>query len=272
MIFLESYRELGDPGARARRNGFEDVAGRRQTCFNAGVLRMHAAGHHAANAGDEPRFVCHGDDASGGADDVDDIALATASAQRVPVGIERADGDGNARAQAEFLGPFRRKMTGEVIGSEILAGELVANAIQQRIDLRQKRLRREPAPLWIPHPLVTHGADAALRPVGIGDAAQRGRNHVAVLERGGELSSLFRIVAQPMQQLGKAPLMRIDTAAPLNGFEVFFVRQRRDLLRLRGGAMVAPEVVLARAAASARRPGRRSSPWCPAQSRPPGRR
>ena len=48
-------------------------------------------------------------------------------------------------------------------------------------------LRRQPAPLRVPHPLVAHGADAALHRFGIGDAAQRGRHHVAVLERRGKL-------------------------------------------------------------------------------------
>ena len=82
---------------------------------------------------------------------------------RVPVRIEGADRDGDAGLQPEFLRPFCGKMAGEMVGGEVLAVELFAHAVKQRIDLRQETLRRQAAPLGVPHPLVAHGADAALR-------------------------------------------------------------------------------------------------------------
>ena len=54
----------------------------------------------------------------------------------------------------------------------------------------------------------------------VGDAAERGGDHVAVLEGGGELGALVGVVAEPVQELGEAPLVRVDAAAPLDGFEV----------------------------------------------------
>ena len=92
---------------------------------------------------------------------------------------------------------------------------------------------------------MAHGADAALYFFRIGDAAQRGRHHVAVLEGGNEFRSLAGIVAQPVQQLGKSPLRRIHAAAPLDRFQPFAVSGFGDLRRLALGAMVAPQVVLA---------------------------
>ncbi len=81
--------------------------------------------------------------------------------------------------------------------------------------------------------------------LGVGDAAERGGDHVAVLEGGGKLRALVRIVAEPVQQLGKAPLVRIDAAAPLDGFEILLVGEGGDLLRFGFGAMIAPQVVVA---------------------------
>ena len=81
--------------------------------------------------------VAHGDDAGGGADDVDDVAFAAAGADGVPVRVERADGDGDAGAQAELRGPLGREMAGDVVGGEVLRRcSLVADAGEQRIDAR----------------------------------------------------------------------------------------------------------------------------------------
>ena len=54
---------------------------------------------------------------------------------------------------------------------------------------------------------------------GIGDAAQHGRDHVAMFERGGEAVALVGIVAQPVQQFREAPLGGVDAAAPFDGFQ-----------------------------------------------------
>ena len=47
-----------------------------------------------------------------------------------------------------------------------------------------------------------------------------------------------------MQQLGKSPLRRINPAAPFNGFQLFAMRQFRDLRRFLLGPVVAPQVIL----------------------------
>ena len=170
----------------------KDVAGCRESGFDAGVLRMHAARHHAADAGHQLGVLGHGDDAGGGADDVDHIAFAAARAQSRPSAHRMRRREWECRRAVPVPRPMRRKVSGEVIGGEIVAGELFANAVKQRVDLGKKRLRRQAVPLGIPHPLVAHGADAALGQFGIGDAAERGRHHVAVLEGGGELRALVR--------------------------------------------------------------------------------
>src|SRR5580658_2198008 len=51
-------------------------------------------------------------------------------------------------------------------------------------------------------------------------------------------------MAKPVQQLGEAPLGRVNAAAPFDAFEAHYVRRRGNLLGFGRGAMVAPEVVL----------------------------
>ena len=65
-----------------------------------------------------------------------------------------------------------------------------------------------------------------------------------MFERRRQLVALFRVVPQPVQQLGESPLVRINAAAPLDRFEIFAVGKLGNLLRLTLGAMVAPEVVV----------------------------
>src|ERR1700733_15151104 len=131
-------------------------------------------------------------------------------------------------------------MSGDLIRSKVFAIETVTNSIEERIEFGEELLRRQPAPSRVPKPLVAHGADTALHLCRIRNAGERGRNHVAVLEAGEEVRPFFGIVAEPMQQLGESPLVRINTAAPLDGLEFLSVRQRGDLLRFFLGAVVAP--------------------------------
>ncbi len=58
---------------------------------------MNGAGYDAADARDQVRLFPDGHDAGGGADDVDDVSEADSRADRVPMGIERADRDRDAR-------------------------------------------------------------------------------------------------------------------------------------------------------------------------------
>ena len=91
---------------------------------------------------------------------------------------------------------------------------------------------------------MTHGAHAALCLTGIGDSGERRGDHVAVLERSCEFCALLGIMAQPVEELGEAPLVRVDASAPLDGFEIFRVGERCDLLRFFFCAVIAPEVVV----------------------------
>src|ERR1700678_3576353 len=141
---------------------------------------MDAAGNDSAYAGDEGGVLLYGDDAGRGTDDVDDVALAAAGAEGVPMSVECTDGDGDAGAKAEFFGPLGGEMAGEVVGGEAVAGELVANAVQGGIEFGEEALRREAAPFWVPEPLVSHGADGGFDGAGVADAAEGGGGHVAV--------------------------------------------------------------------------------------------
>ena len=92
---------------------------------------------------------------------------------------------------------------------------------------------------------MAHGADAALGGFGVSNAAEGGGYHVAVFEGRGEAVALTGVMPEPVEQLGPTPLMRVDAAAPLNGFKMLGVGELGDLLGFEQGAMVAPEVVFA---------------------------
>jgi len=244
LVGLEPFRECGDGGVGAAGDGVEDIACSREAGFDAGVAGMDAAGHDTADAGNEFGLAGHGNDAGGGADDVDGIAFADVGADGVPVRVECAYGDGDAGAQAEGRGPFGRKMAGELVAGEVFAAELGADAGEEGVDGDEKVLRRQAVPLGIPHPLVAHGADAALDVFCAGDVAERGGDHVAVLERSNEVFSSIWIGAQPVKKLGEAPLVGVDAAAPLDAFKSERVSSSGDELGFLVGAMVAPEVVV----------------------------
>ena len=90
---------------------------------------------------------------------------------------------------------------------------------------------------------------------GIGDAGEGRGDHVAVLEGGDEAVALVGVVAEPVEQLGEAPLVRVDVAAPVDGFEVFGKGELGDLAGLLVGAVIAPEVVVVEGLRAQRRPG-----------------
>jgi hypothetical protein len=136
------------------------------------------------------------------------------------------------------------EVAGEVVGGKVVAGEFVAYAIEEWVDLRKERLRGEAVPAGVPHPFVAHGADAAFCLAGVGDAGECGGDHVAMLKGGGESATFVRIVAEPVEELGESPLMGVDAAAPLDGFEIFFVGEGGDFPGFRFRAVIAPEVVL----------------------------
>jgi len=65
-----------------------------------------------------------------------------------------------------------------------------------------------------------------------------------VLKGRREAAALPGIVAQPVQELGKAPLGRVDAAAPVDGFEAPFTGRGGDLAGFLPRAMIAPEIVV----------------------------
>ncbi len=205
---------------------------------------MHASRHHAAHAGYQLRLARHRDNARRRAHHVHHIAFADIRAHRIPVRVECAHWNRNPRTQSQFRRPLRRKTPGFAIARLVCAAHLRAHALQERVHLHQKLLRRQPAPLRIPHPLVTHRAYTALQPSHALHAAQRRRHHVAVFERRHKPASLFGIMPQPVQQFRKSPLMRIHSAAPLNRFQTRRMRLRRNLLGFGMRAMITPQVVV----------------------------
>src|SRR4029079_6919123 len=146
------------------------------------------------------------------------------------MGIEGAHRNWNSSAKSESFGPFRRKLASNRIAGRVLPLHLLPDSLEQRIDGNQEVLRWQSAPFRIPHPLVPHGANAALYVAHILHSTQCGGNHVAVLQCRGEGVSLPRIVPQPVQQLRKTPLVRVHAAAPLDCLQPEGMRLSSDLL------------------------------------------
>ncbi len=240
----QALRERGDGRAGAPRDRVEDVAGGREARLDPGQRRVHRAGNDAAQARHARGLVADGDDAGRGADHVDHVAEADAGADRVPVRVEGADRDRDAGAQPHPFGPRRRQAAGQRVGGRVAARDLVPHAGKQRVHRREEALWRQAAERRAPHPLVAHRADAARHLRGIGDPAERGRHHVAVLERGDDAVALVGVVAQPVQQLRESPLRRVGVAAPVDRLEAGLVRLARDLGGFAPAAVVAPEVVV----------------------------
>src|SRR5664279_1459417 len=95
---------------------------------------MDGAMNDSADAGNQPRVVTHSNDASRGADNIDDISGPRACANSVPMRVECANGDGNTLSKAEFFGPFGAKVPGNFVAGLVFSLELSANAFQQWIN------------------------------------------------------------------------------------------------------------------------------------------
>src|SRR5215469_18552854 len=92
---------------------------------------------------------------------------------------------------------------------------------------------------------MSQGADAALYACGVRDSTQGCRHHVAMLECGNQISPALGVVAKPMQKLGKAPLGRVNPAAPFNRLQSFRVGGGGDSSGFPFPTMVAPDIVFA---------------------------
>src|SRR5262245_5118852 len=120
--------------------------------------------------------------------------------------VECADRDRNTRAKTELRRPFRREPAGEFVRGCVSARELGAHAFKQWVDRYQKILGRHSIERLVPHPFVAHGADASWSACRVGDAAQSGRDHVAMLQSRHHPAALVRIMSKPMKKLRKSPL------------------------------------------------------------------
>src|SRR5947209_13586012 len=100
--------------------------------------------------------------------------------------------------QTQLLAPIRREMARDLVRRSVLALQLLTNTEKKRIHFDQEGLGRQSAQRFVPKPLVAHGADAALHLLRIGDTAQCGSDHVAMLEGRSESVTLFGIMPQPM--------------------------------------------------------------------------
>ncbi len=65
-----------------------------------------------------------------------------------------------------------------------------------------------------------------------------------MLQRRGKALALFRIVAQPVKQLGEAPLGGVNATAPVDGGEALGVRRGGNFGSFFPRAVVAPEIVI----------------------------
>ena len=91
---------------------------------------------------------------------------------------------------------------------------------------------------------MPHGANAARRVGDVVDTAQHGSHVVTMLEGGDELVALIRIVAQPVQKLGKTPFGGVGSAAPLNGQQTGLMRFVCNFSCFTPGTVVTPEIVI----------------------------
>ena len=91
---------------------------------------------------------------------------------------------------------------------------------------------------------MAHGADAAGGLGGVGDAAEGGGGHVAVLEGAGDGGAFGWVVAEEVEEFGPAPFAGVGAAAPVDGGEFGLVGGLGDLGGFAPGAVVAPEVVI----------------------------
>ena len=159
-------------------------------------------------------------DAGGSADDVDDIAFPDAGPDRVPMGVEGADWNRNPGLQAELFGPCGGQVAGDAVGRCVTSGEFPAHAGRAAGQ----------ATSGTPRAAARRGSRSTStcgpwrrRERGIWFTSRMPHkdrcDHVAVLQRGQHSGPFLRVVPEPVEQLRKSPLGRVDAAVPVDGFE-----------------------------------------------------
>ena len=141
--------------------------------------------------------------------------MASQWASKAPTGI------GMPARRPSFAAHSGERWPAMLVRGCVAPADLGADAGEQRIDAGEELFGRQAAQRGVPHPLVAHGADAA-RDAAAGSvmpqrvAATMSQCSRAVAKRG----ALFGVVAQPVEQLGQAPLGGVDAAAPIDGCEL----------------------------------------------------
>ena len=155
--------------------------------------------------------------------------------------VESATGYHHIGREAQTLGPLLRQVTYDLLGRLGLGEHSFAQTREQGIECREELLRRQTAPLGMPHRLVTFGTTAAHNLRRLGRAGQDGGHPLAVLDnRVGSLAYRL-ILAQHMQRLGPEPLRGVDTALVSRVVDLPTTAQRVDLVGLLDGRVVLPE-------------------------------
>ena len=241
---VEPFRERRNTRACTHGDRVENISRGRKPRFDTRIPRMNRARHDAADAWNQIRLFADRHDACGGADHVDDIAEPYSGADGIPVRIDSANRDWDTRRQSQSFGPYRAQPARYLIRRCIAPAYPRWDSSQQRVNRFEKFILRETAERSVPHPFMTHGANAARNCRRFRDTAQCGRHHVAMLERRDEPAALVWMIPQPVEHLRKAPLGGIDAAAPINRFEICAVGLRSNLRRFLPGPVVAPKIVI----------------------------
>ena len=230
-----------------------------------GVRGMDRAGHDAADAGDRVGLLADRHHAGGRADDVDDVAQADARRRWRPSGRRARRPGSECPAAARAARPSAAQ---SVPAIRVRAARTARRARPRTPASSGSRPARKSSPgsppsdsfhshLW---PIAQTLRGTSRR---VGDAAQHGRDQVAVLQGGDEPRPLVRVGAQPVPELRPART-RTSTMPPHQS------KRRKPRLAGGPGDLRPPRASRGgrtrgnsrRAAPGPRPPGRSWSRWC----------
>ncbi len=184
-VVVQSLGESAHGTFRRAGDGVEDVAGGRRPAsmpVYCGCIEPCTTPH---TPGIKSRLARDRHDAGGGAHDIHDIALANAGPIASQCASNAPTGTGMPARRPKRLRPTRAPVPGQMVAGGIRAAQLGAHApASSGSTAARKSSGGSPPSSAIPHPLVAHGADAALQPVygSVMPHSDR-RDHVAVLQR-----------------------------------------------------------------------------------------
>src|SRR6476646_12081585 len=91
---------------------------------------------------------------------------------------------------------------------------------------------------------MPRSANAPRQLIQIANSAENRRDEIAMLSRRRESIPFFRIILQPMPQLGPAKLRRVGATAPIECRQGALASDPCNLRRFLPAAVVAPQVVV----------------------------